>query len=613
MNTDGSASQNPDLWRITANDKLGLALSGGGFRASLFHIGVLARMAELDLLRHVSVLSTVSGGSIIGAYYYLKVKNLLEGRGHRRNPNAAPSRQAYVNIVEEIEEDFLRAVQTNIRMQLLLDPVKNARMLLSDDYSRSDRMAELYNEHFYEPLTRSLGIQNIKLSDLKITPHAIISKAEADNFDAGKYNRDSRYGHKIPILTINATSLNTGHRWQFTSSWVGESPLPGCSIDTNVTLKLLRLDGIYPAPLDSKWQPPAPSNELENLRQRKLKDLNLSDAVAASACVPGIFTPLSIHDLYWNSRKEEIVVELVDGGVFDNQGLDALFAADCTHIICSDASGQLEDSRTPSSQILSVVGRTNDILMTRVRAECLEKLQAGKAHFAFFHLRDAFEGNHEYPSIPGPADRSDNKTDGHIYRLSNLRTDLDTFTDMEAFTLMYDGYCLSDSRLVTRSSALNLGTPVEIPGAGRWRFLAIRKIISCSPLKLLEQLHVGANRSFKVFRLAPILSLLCAAAIAVPFLIDLYLWRRDIQIDLILTFIAKAAVFVIVAGAIFWPLKKLENTKYIMRILDTLRGYRRGNVLGLVFPFAAVGAIGAVIACVHLFIFDPLFKKAGKV
>ncbi len=43
--------------------KTGLALSGGGLRASLFHIGVLGRLAELDLLRHVDVISTVSGGS----------------------------------------------------------------------------------------------------------------------------------------------------------------------------------------------------------------------------------------------------------------------------------------------------------------------------------------------------------------------------------------------------------------------------------------------------------------------------------------------------------------------------------------------------------------------
>ena len=39
--------------------RVGLALSGGGFRASLYHIGVLAKLAELDVLRHVEVLSCV--------------------------------------------------------------------------------------------------------------------------------------------------------------------------------------------------------------------------------------------------------------------------------------------------------------------------------------------------------------------------------------------------------------------------------------------------------------------------------------------------------------------------------------------------------------------------
>jgi tetratricopeptide (TPR) repeat protein len=41
--------------------RVGLALSGGGLRASLYHIGVLAKLAELDVLRHVEVLSCVSG------------------------------------------------------------------------------------------------------------------------------------------------------------------------------------------------------------------------------------------------------------------------------------------------------------------------------------------------------------------------------------------------------------------------------------------------------------------------------------------------------------------------------------------------------------------------
>jgi predicted acylesterase/phospholipase RssA len=54
--------------------KVGLALSGGGMRAALCHIGVLARLAELDALRHIDVISCVSGGSIVGAYYYMKLK-----------------------------------------------------------------------------------------------------------------------------------------------------------------------------------------------------------------------------------------------------------------------------------------------------------------------------------------------------------------------------------------------------------------------------------------------------------------------------------------------------------------------------------------------------------
>src|SRR5690242_11546484 len=56
--------------------KVGVALSGGGFRASLFHLGVLAYLADTDMLRHVQVLSCVSGGSIAGAQYYLRLTHL---------------------------------------------------------------------------------------------------------------------------------------------------------------------------------------------------------------------------------------------------------------------------------------------------------------------------------------------------------------------------------------------------------------------------------------------------------------------------------------------------------------------------------------------------------
>src|SRR5262245_11224142 len=50
--------------------KIGLALSGGGSRAIAFHLGCLRALDRLGLLDRVTVLSTVSGGSVIGAYFH---------------------------------------------------------------------------------------------------------------------------------------------------------------------------------------------------------------------------------------------------------------------------------------------------------------------------------------------------------------------------------------------------------------------------------------------------------------------------------------------------------------------------------------------------------------
>ncbi len=43
---------------------IGLALSGGGFRATLFHCGTLCRLDELGFLARLDRVSSVSGGSI---------------------------------------------------------------------------------------------------------------------------------------------------------------------------------------------------------------------------------------------------------------------------------------------------------------------------------------------------------------------------------------------------------------------------------------------------------------------------------------------------------------------------------------------------------------------
>src|SRR5574341_1819348 len=52
--------------------KIGLSLSGGGFRATVFHLGVLARLAEEDLLEQVAMVSSVSGGSLCAGLVFAK-------------------------------------------------------------------------------------------------------------------------------------------------------------------------------------------------------------------------------------------------------------------------------------------------------------------------------------------------------------------------------------------------------------------------------------------------------------------------------------------------------------------------------------------------------------
>jgi hypothetical protein len=59
------------------------------------------------------VLSCVSGGSIIGALYYLEVRKLLE-----RKPDHEIGRQDYINLVSGMAERFMTGIQNNPRMQV---------------------------------------------------------------------------------------------------------------------------------------------------------------------------------------------------------------------------------------------------------------------------------------------------------------------------------------------------------------------------------------------------------------------------------------------------------------------------------------------------------------
>jgi len=51
---------------------IAIALSGGGFRATLFHLGVVRLLYDAKKLNNVRYLGAVSGGSVLAAHLALR-------------------------------------------------------------------------------------------------------------------------------------------------------------------------------------------------------------------------------------------------------------------------------------------------------------------------------------------------------------------------------------------------------------------------------------------------------------------------------------------------------------------------------------------------------------
>ncbi|MGD2216188.1 MAG: patatin-like phospholipase family protein [Gemmatimonadales bacterium] len=215
--------------------KLGLALSGGGFRASFFHLGVLRRLAELDVLRQVEVLSTVSGGSVLAALYVLVLKKHIDRKADLTGDDC-------VEIVKEVEGDFLAAVRKNLRTRLLLNPFATLWIIISNR-TLAQRMGRLYERHLYRRIVEDLRHKGqlqrdgragqVALKDVRFLPggEAVVGGVE-------EYNRT--HSTKIPQLVLNATTLNSGRDWRFTSVELGDSVLGFLRYDEIETLESYR-------------------------------------------------------------------------------------------------------------------------------------------------------------------------------------------------------------------------------------------------------------------------------------------------------------------------------------------------------------------------------------
>ena len=571
--------------------KVGLALSGGGLRASFYHLGVLARLAEMDVLRSVETLSTVSGGSIVGAHYYLEVRRLLTTKADGRI-----TRQDYIDIVRRVLQDFLDGTQTNIRMRALADFRKALSMIINTSYSRSHRLGELYEEELFAAVPD--GHEKTRPRPM----HSLLVRpADEDESFHPKFNNWRRRA-KVPALLLNATSLNTGHNWHFTARSMGEPPgLLGSEVDKNTRYRRM-------------WYEQAPTADLKNFR--------LGYAVAASACVPGLFEPLTLEGLFPNK-----VVRLVDGGVHDNQGVAGLLDEGCTFLLCSDASGQMQDVDAPSNGVPAVLMRANAIMMDRVREAEYQDLRGRTDSRAiqglfFVHLKkDLPVRPQDWAGCQDPTPASENRTTvlpygidaGMQQLIASLRTDLDAFSEVEAYALMGSGYLMTEQQFKTlqeqheRSGETGTwgGYQVDAP-RGDWPFLALESMLKNpdesgkAGSDLRKQLEVGGSLLFKVWKLDPRLKMAgwvggTAAVIGLVLMATTY-WSHPL-------FSLEPTVGALtVAAAVGLALVRFPALKWLFPQKAT-----RG-----MFQKAMLALFGYLAARIHLWTFNGLFLERGS-
>jgi predicted acylesterase/phospholipase RssA len=494
--------------------RIGLALSGGGFRAAFFHVGVLARMADLDLLRHVRMLSCVSGGSVAGAVYYVSlIRKLMEDNNTARPGEPLALREApltaaeYAGCVSATRAVLAQMGRANVRAAMFRNPWKNLVMFLSPSYSRTDRAGDMLDERIREGFGLDSGYRHAHIAN-----QLQLRSLHVDRPD-------------VPRLVLNATTLNTGHTWRFETWGMGEL-MPGRRrlVDRNDLLVF------------------RPFLQLPD-RQR---DFPLGLAIAASAAFPGLFRPLPISGLYGRT------VDLMDGGAQDNQGIQTLmehcFAAPdraFDGIVVSDGSGQLEDELTKRRSALAL-GRIIGVQGDRIREEQLlaaaGKLEAAGAAFYLLDLR------HGLPYADVPAAGASPQPAGGASslvreRLARLRTDLDAFGALESSLLEARGYEVAGA--VFGQPPDSSGLPEAVAGSRR------DEVLAAAAAQLLKPLRVYSADGFVAFLL--LAALVATAVWALRFVRDEPDWRLTVVPLALATFfilpaVASRAVFRLTAN-----------------------------------------------------------------
>lgn len=184
---------------MSLNDKkIGIALSGGGIRAAIFHFGVLKWLAEENALENIEHISTVSGASICIALLY------------SFNNNKFPSSKEYNLVLEKIKEVVLK---NDIQKKLISNALSSQ---IHNFFNKPKILSDIMKKYW-----------NItgKFSDLD----------------------------KIPRWSINATTIETGKRFSFSQKHIGDYKL-GYIKDLNYDISMaVAMSAAFPILIGSQY------------------------------------------------------------------------------------------------------------------------------------------------------------------------------------------------------------------------------------------------------------------------------------------------------------------------------------------------------------------------
>jgi len=299
----------------TSPNKLGLSLSGGGYRAAAFHLGTLRKLNELKILDKVNVLSTISGGSITGGFYCIKDVPFEEFEAQTKEIIATKNVITYILTSFTFFKTALfflvfigAAIYAFFTPYPWLSPVSIVVMLI------------LFVKFQY-----------------KIFPVSKVIEKAYDKFFFNKATLSQLLTNK-PLLAIGSTNIQTCRPFTFSREKME----------------------------DSTYAFMVPAIRFKN------EKFPLARAVMASSCVPFAFTPITIAKEFYANEADvkKVVPVLVDGGVYDNQGIQKITqphsSYECDTIITSDA-GNKSPFQNSYNNVLVLLIRTMDVFMARIK------------------------------------------------------------------------------------------------------------------------------------------------------------------------------------------------------------------------------------------------------